>query len=120
MEDKKVAGTVMLHLQNGSKRFLMHTDGDKVELASTEFSDDRTGLANILELLKDAAHLDVNQINLVELTNGHIEDQNIPLFVFEMEEAENSSEVAQEFHWEEPQTFREIMNNYKIEGVPFF
>ena len=37
MTNKKVAGTVMLHLQNGSKRFLVHTVGDTMELASTDF-----------------------------------------------------------------------------------
>ncbi|KAF1302944.1 MULTISPECIES: hypothetical protein [Enterococcus] len=120
MEDKKVAGTVMLHLQNGSKKFLMHSVGDTIELAYTKFSNDRTGLANILQLLKDTAHLDVNNLNLVELTNGHIDEENIPLFVFEAEEAKLVGLLPDDYHWEDPERFQKIIEDYAIEGVPFF
>ena len=65
MTNKKVAGTVMLHLQNGSKRFLVHAVGDTMELASTDFSNERTGLANILSLIKDIVKIDVKKIYLV-------------------------------------------------------
>lgn len=120
MTDKKVAGTVMLHLQNGSKKFLMHSVGDTIELAYTEFSNEHTGLANILQLLKESAHLDVNNMNLVELTNGHIDEENIPLFVFETEEAKLTEQLPDDYHWEEADRFLEIIKKYAIEGVPFF
>ncbi len=51
------------------KSFLMQTHEGTAELASTDFSEDKTGLANILQLFKDSIHLDVTAIDLVELTN---------------------------------------------------
>ena len=57
----------------------MQTHEGTAELASTDFSEDKTGLANILQLFKDSIHLDVTAINLVELTNGSIDAENIPL-----------------------------------------
>jgi len=117
---KKVAGTVMMHLANGSKRFLMQIHEGTAELASTDFSEDKTGLATILQLFKDRIHLDVTAIELVELTNGHIDTQNIPLFVFETQEAGQTQQLPEGYAWEEPNIFRKIIEDYKIEGVPFF
>lgn len=120
MGDKRVAGTVMLNLQNGTKKFLMHMVGEQVELATTTFSNDRTGLATILQLFKETAHLDVTTIKLVELTNGHIGEANIPLFVFETNEDGFNSELPREYSWEDGERFSEIIQDYDIEGVPFF
>lgn len=120
MENKKVAGTVMLNMQDGDKRFLVHSTGEAVELASTDFAQDKTGLANILGMLKEQVHLDVKKIDLVELTNGQIDDENVPLFVFEAQEALLESQLPEDFSWEEPQRFQKIISNYQIEGMPFF
>lgn len=117
---KKVAGTVMLHLENGSKKFLLHTQGETAELASTVFTEDKTGLANILQFFKEKIHLDVTTINLVELTNGYIDQESIPLFVFETQELGQDIQLPDDYHWEEPQVFRKIIEDYDIEGVPFF
>lgn len=121
MVTKKVAGTVMMNLQNGSKKFLVHAVGDALELTSVNFSEQvGTGLANILQALKEQAHLNVNNIDLVELTNGYIKDQNVPLFVFETEESKIAQELPAGFYWEEPEEFRKIIEDYEIEGVPLF
>ena len=90
------------------------------ELASTDFSEDKTGLANILQLFKDSIHLDVTAINLVELTNGSIDAENIPLFVFETQESGQDKQLPDGYAWEEPNVFRQIIEDYKIEGMPFF
>ena len=117
---KKVAGTVMMHLANGSKRFLMQMNEGNAELASTDFSEDKTGLATILQLFKEQIHLDVTAIELVELTNGNIGMQNVPLFVFETKEAVQTQQLPTGYAWEEPNIFRKIIEDYDIEGVPFF
>ncbi|XUB35536.1 hypothetical protein IGI41_000521 [Enterococcus sp. DIV0876] len=109
-----------MHLANGSKRFLMHMNEGNAELASTDFSEDKTGLATILQLFKERIQLDVTAIELVELTNGNIDTQNIPLFVFETQEAEQTQQLPAGYAWEEPNTFRKIIEDYDIEGVPFF
>ncbi|KAF1298306.1 hypothetical protein BAU15_13585 [Enterococcus sp. JM4C] len=121
MGDKRVAGTIMLHLEDGSKKFLMHSVGESKELAIADFSAEQTGLANILKLLTDTVNIDVNEINLVELTNTHSNtEENIPLFVFETQAAQQITTLAEGYHWEEPAVMREVLGAYDFEGVPFF
>lgn len=120
LKNKKVAGTVILHLEDGTKKFLLHTNGEALEFASADFSEERTGLANILELLKESVHLDINGVHLVELTNGHTENMNLPLFVFETFEEEQPNNLPDEYTWAEARMFRQIIQDYEIEGVPFF
>ena len=62
LENRKVAGIVMLHLEDGAKRFLLHATGSTLELAYADYSEGKTGLANILELLKSTVELDVKKI----------------------------------------------------------
>ncbi len=77
-------------------------------------------MANILELLKNQAQLDVNAMELVELTNSQINHVNVPLFVFSAEEAVLNKKLPKDYRWEDPQAFRDIIKDYAIEGVPFF
>ncbi|OJG69498.1 hypothetical protein RV11_GL002620 [Enterococcus phoeniculicola] len=118
--DKRVAGTIMLHLEDGSKKFLMHSVGSSKELAIANFSAEQTGLANILNLLTETVNIDVNEINLVELTNTHIMKENIPLFVFETQAEKQTNELSEGYGWEEPSVMREVLGSYDFEGVPFF
>jgi len=120
LSDKKVAGTVILHLEDGSKRFLVRTFDDSVALAFTNFSEEQTGLANILQLLKEDVDLDIENIRLVERTNGQIHEANVPLFVFESQENQQWAELPEQYYWAEAQTFREIIQDMEIEGMPFF
>ncbi|WP_038023930.1 hypothetical protein [Tetragenococcus muriaticus] len=120
MSDKKVAGTVILHLEDGSKRFLIRTMNNQLALAFTNFSEEQTVLANILQLLKEDVDLDIENIRLVELTNGQIYDNNVPLFVFESQEHQQWEELPNQYYWAEAQTFREIIQGMDIEGMPFF
>ncbi len=67
MASKRVAGTIMLHLEDGSKKFLVHSIDDKLEFALAELSEGKTGLANILNFLKEIVHIDVSKISLMDL-----------------------------------------------------
>ena len=62
MASKRVAGTIMLHLEDGSKKFLVHSVDDKLEFALAELSEEKTGLANILSFLKEIVHIDVRRL----------------------------------------------------------
>lgn len=110
----------MMHLENGSKKFLLHSQDGNPELASIAFAEGKTGLANILQLFKESVHLDISTIDLVELTNGYIDSENIPLFVFETQESIQSQQLPDGYEWEEPTVFRQIIKDYNIEGVPLF
>ncbi|MGM0123479.1 hypothetical protein IGI37_000845 [Enterococcus sp. AZ194] len=120
MGDKRVAGTIMLHLEDGSKKFLMHSVGSSKELAIADFSTEQTGLANILNLLTNTVNIDVNEINLVELINTSSMKENIPLFVFETQAAQQRNRLAEGYDWEEPSVMSEVLGAYEFDGVPFF
>lgn len=120
MASKKVAGTIMLHLEDGSKKFLVHSVDDKLEFALAELSAEKTGLANILSFLKEIVHIDVSKIDLMELTNTHINQENIPLFVFETEQKSQNEELGEGYLWEDSGQMRSVLGTYEVEGVPFF
>lgn len=120
MSNKRVAGTIMLHLQNGSKKFLMHSSKGNTDFAFTEFSGETTGLASILHFFNDEVHVGIKDIQLVELTNAHFQEENIPLFVFETDEEKCSGKLAKGYFWEEPEKLRDVLSVLDIVGVPFF
>jgi hypothetical protein len=120
LKEKIVAGTVMLHLDDGTKKFLMCEKESRLELAYTAISHEKTGLANILQLLKEEVFLDIANINLLELTNGQAENRNVPLFVFEAKEAEQPTDLPKDYEWMAAKYFRQVIKDFEIEGMPFF
>ena len=120
MSNKKVAGTIMLNQKDGSKKFLVHPNGQSKEFITTEVSSDMTGLASILQFFKEEIQLDVTSINLVELTNAHTDQENLPLFVFEMSEDQQLPTINKKFVWEKPSELKKLLTSYEIEGVPMF
>ena len=75
---------------------------------------------NILNFLKEIVHIDVSKISLMELTNTHIKEENVPLFVFETEQKNQREELGEGYIWEEPGQMRSVLGTYEVEGVPFF
>lgn len=61
-------------------------------------SDEMTGLASMLQWFKEEVQLDVTSISLVELTNAHINKENVPLFVFEMDEQALKNEMDKDLY----------------------
>jgi len=120
LANKRVAGTIMLHLEDGSKKFLVHSRENKLEFACADHSNDKTGLANILSFLKEIVHIDVSKINLMELTNTHINQENVPLFVFETEQKNQQEQLGEGYHWEDPGQMRTVLGIYEVDGVPIF
>ena len=120
LNTKRDAGTVILHLEDGTKRFLLHNLGNEKKFLSVELSNERTGLACVLQLLKEKAQLDVSTLQLVELTSGVENDQKIPLFVFEMSANDHSQQLPEAVYWENAKQFSETIQAFKIDGMPFF
>ena len=120
MANKKVAGTVILHLENGLKRFLMHQVGEEVNFIATDYREEKTGLANILEQLRESVQLDITKIDLVDLTNGQFNNKSVPLFVFETYEKNLTKNVSSDYQWVEPEKFRQTIKKFSIEGMPIF
>ncbi|WP_207696261.1 hypothetical protein [Enterococcus sp. DIV0212c] len=120
LSNKKVAGTIMLNLNDGSKKFLVHPVGDSMEFVKTKVSKDMTGLASMLQVFKEEIQLDVTSISLVELTNAHTDAENMPLFVFEMSEDHMVPAIDDKYVWEKPSELKNLLASYEIEGVPMF
>ena len=91
-----------------------------MEFSSSSLSKEQTGLACVLNTLKEQVNLDITTIHLVELTSGYENDNKIPLFVFEMQENDAFTQLPNDFYWEDPQAFFEVIQKFKIEGMPFF
>lgn len=121
MANKKIASTIMLHLEDGTTKFLVQAVDDSVTFATTQVATEQTGLASALQMLKNTLHIDVTNINLVELTNTSIADQKMPLFVFEAQEtAIDLDEMAEEYLWEDSARLQTLLADYQFDGVPFF
>jgi hypothetical protein len=119
LSNKKVAGTIMLNLNDGSKKFLVHPVNGLMGFVTAKVSEDMTGLASILQIFKEEIQLDVTSISLVELTNAHSAAENMPLFVFEMSEQDMVA-INDEYVWEKPSELKNLLASYEIEGVPMF
>ncbi|MGX7150949.1 hypothetical protein [Enterococcus ureasiticus] len=120
LSNKKVAGTIMLNLNDGSKKFLVHPVGESMAFVTAKVSEDMTGLASMLQVFKEEIQLDVTSINLVELTNAHTDAENMPLFVFEMNEDHVVPSIDDRYVWEKPSELKTLLASYDIEGVPMF
>ena len=101
-------------------KFLMHPIGEAIEFAMAKVSDEMTGLASMLQWFKEEVQLDVTSISLVELTNAHINKENVPLFVFEMDEQALKMKWIKTYTWVAPAELKTIWSKYHIEGVPMF
>lgn len=120
LSNQLVAGTVMLNSANGDKRFLVKRNEENFDFVTTTMNEDFTSLACILKELKSEVMMDVNSIDLVELTNVSVNNRKMPLFVFEMEEQKNDSVLGDSYAWETPNTLRSVLNKFQISGVPIF
>lgn len=119
MSVQRVAGTIMLNGANGDKRFLVkHSEETGYNFLATNVTEEQTSLGKILDAIKLDVLDNVRDIRLVELTNVSYNNQNIPLFVFEMEEEQLAQQLPENFYWETPATLRDILGGVKIMGVP--
>lgn len=109
----------MLHLEDGSKRFLVHEIGNDKEFARTDTKAEKTVLASFLNFLKATLQINVNEIRLVELTNTQSHGTSLPLYVFEMT-SEKVTDLPEGFAWESPSSVRKILGTIEIAGVPLF
>lgn len=120
MSNKRIAGTVILNLKDGSKEFLILPVGELKTFITTKNCQEMTALSSILNFFKEKVQLDITSIDLLELTNAHTATENIPLFVFEMNEKEGIPEINKKYKWEKPSELKILLSSYDIKGVPMF
>lgn len=120
LENKQIAATVILHRNDGSKRFLTENQGQGQSLLLVENDTMHTGLASVLQNIKENVHLDVFQLRLVELTNAKIADKRMPIFVFEVKEEDIDIRLPAQYSWKEAKYFMQMISEFELQGMPIF
>ncbi|WP_034550950.1 hypothetical protein [Carnobacterium funditum] len=124
-EKQRVAGTIMTHNPEGKYVFLVENENEKLSFPVTQILDTQTGLACILEELKQKLAIDIHNLNLFELTNAVVNGKNIPLFVFEVANKEIQvddilKEDLLQLSFVQSGALTEALEGWEISGVPQF
>lgn len=124
-EKQWVAGTIMTHGPEDKYVFLVNKENKKNSFPVTQILEKKTGLACILAEFKKLLAIDIQQLNLFELTNAVIEGESIPLFVFEVANKETEiNEILKEdlayLSFVQSDALTETLTEWEITGVPQF
>lgn len=124
-EKRWVAGTIMAKGPEGKYVFLIKKETEELFFPTTEIKDTKTGLACILEELKTVLSIEASDLKLYELTNAVVNDNRVPLFVFEFlnEEIENRLLIesnADSLSWLHSDELTKTLEKWEISGVPQF
>ena len=119
-----VAYTVITKRDDGKLMFLVKKDEAEFAFPLTTYEKNGTGLASVIEEIKVALDLDIEQLELTELINTVIAGEKIPLFVFSYQDDNvQLDEVVKPtlaLQWQVSDNFTETLNKYEISGVPNF
>lgn len=119
-----IAYTVMAKRADGKLMFLVENEKNEVIFPVTVNKDSNTGLACVIKLIKDKLNIDIDRLELEELTNAIIQKQRVPLFVFkydnEHEQLEKLLPTNSTYEWQVSDNFTDTLQKYEITGVPLF
>lgn len=119
-----VACTVMAKDSDGDYVFLVENQQKKFKFFHTGISQGKTGLASIIDKIKNELAIDVSELELYELTNAVVESRRIPLFVFSCrDEAMHFEEILasdSDLTWRYSKELLHTFKEWQIAGVPQF
>lgn len=124
MVEQYIGYTLMTKRADGKPMFLVQNTESQCVFPLTTYTKPETGLATVINLIKETLNLEFDQLELAELTNAVTKDQRIPLFVFNYEH--DSTQIDEiilpdsTLEWQVFDTFKETLQKYEISGVPFF
>lgn len=124
-EKRWVAGTVMAKGPEGKYVFLVEVEAELQSFPTTEISGAKTGLASIIDTLKSILPIEATDLNLYELTNAVVNDNRIPLFVFEFHDEKIDHRLLTESNdtslsWLHSDELTKTLEKWEISGVPQF
>ncbi|MCC5889247.1 MAG: hypothetical protein JJU01_01675 [Alkalibacterium sp.] len=124
-ENHYVACTIMVKDNDGRYVFLVSEENDGYAFLATQIKPERTGLASVIDRLKEVASLKIENLELNELTNAVVNDNSIPLFVFLYEDKESTNPDAllldeTDLSWVHSENIISTLEQWKISGVPQF
>ncbi|MBT2731973.1 hypothetical protein [Carnobacterium sp. ISL-102] len=124
-EKRWVAGTIMAKDPEGKYVFLVKKETDMDFFTATEINSAKTGLASIIDKLKTILPIEASDLKLYELTNAIVNDDRIPLFVFEFLNEEVNYRLLTEnndssLFWLDSDELTKTLERWEISGVPQF
>lgn len=124
-EKRWVAGTIMAKDPEGKYVFLVKKETDMDFFTATEINNAKTGLASIIDKLKTILPIEASDLKLYELTNAIVNDDRIPLFVFEFLNEEVNYRLLTEnndssLFWLDSDELTKTLERWEISGVPQF
>lgn len=121
-----IAYTVMVQRSDGKWMFLVQHEKVNFVFPGLDAAKDsnQTGLASVIDAMKQKLSLDFDKIELLELTNAITPDHRVPLFVFKYHcGAEHMDDLLlpkSNLEWQVSDSFKNTIQKYEISGVPLF
>ncbi|GEQ33188.1 hypothetical protein ACEN4P_09290 [Marinilactibacillus psychrotolerans] len=120
-----VACTVLVKDENDRFVFLVKKEAEGFSFPATEVLPRKTGLACIIDRMKEVLLLDAEKLELNELTNAVVANHRVPLFVFNYEDEKIKSPMEllpedSELSWEHSEKITKTLKDWEISGVPQF
>lgn len=124
-ENHYVASTILVKDSDGRYVFLVKKEEDGFSFPATLVEPRKTGLACVINRLKEIVDIEIEKLELTELTNAIVNDDRIPLFVFIYEDDNLSSPYDlliedSELSWVHSDNIVSTLEQWKISGVPQF
>lgn len=124
-ENHFVASTIIVKDSDGRYVFLVRKEENGFSFPATSVEPKKTGLACVINRLKELVNIEIEKLELNELTNAIVDDNRIPLFVFIYEDDTISSpeELLRDnsgLSWVHSDNVMTTLEQWKISGVPQF
>lgn len=124
-ENHYVACTIMVKSKDGRYVFLVRQEDKGFSFLATQVKPKETGLASVINRLKEVCNLNIEKLELNELTNAIVEENRIPLFVFiyeddELVDPEQLLTDDCDLSWVHSDNVISTLEQWKISGVPQF
>lgn len=119
-----LAYTVMTKRADGKLMFLVQNERNTIIFPVAVNKNSNTGLACVIDLIKEKLNIEIERLELAELTNAVIQETRIPLFVFAYDNADEQIEkllpADSKYQWQVSDNFTDTLQQYEISGVPLF
>lgn len=124
-ENHYIACTILVKDENGRYAFLVKKEEDGFSFPATNAEPKKTGLACVIKRLKEIVYIDIENLELNELTNAIVDSDRIPLFVFSYKDAtlvspQDLLPEDSDLSWVHSENIVKTLEQWKISGVPQF
>ncbi|MDN6196093.1 MAG: NUDIX domain-containing protein [Alkalibacterium sp.] len=124
-ENHYVASTILVKDEDGRYVFLVKEEKEGYSFPASIVEPEKTGLACVIKRLKEIVNIEIENLELNELTNAIVADDRIPLFVFTyenetFESPKNLLKDDSDLSWVNSENIIYTLEDWKISGVPQF